>query len=46
MDIWGNFRDSGGRVLIQFGKKVVVDSAVHAELLAFRDNILVAAASR
>lgn len=45
-DIEGIFRDSYGRVLIQFGKKVVVDSTVQAELLVLRESILVAAVSR
>lgn len=26
------FRDSGGKILIQFGNDVVVDSAVHVEV--------------
>lgn len=40
------FRESGDRVLIQFGKEVVVDSMFHAELLALREDILVIVSSR
>lgn len=39
------FRDSKSKVLLQFGKEVRVDSTVHAEILAFREWILVAKAS-
>lgn len=39
------FRDSNGRVLFQFNEEVFVYSIVHTELLAFREGILVAAAS-
>lgn len=34
-----------GKVLLQFYMKVKVESAVHVEILAFRERILVAAAS-
>lgn len=36
------FRNLDGRVLIQFGKKVSADSAIHSELLALREEIFVA----
>lgn len=39
------FRDSEGRVLLQFNKKVSVDLAVHAEVVALREGILVVAAT-
>lgn len=45
MGIGGIFRDSCGKIFIQFGKEVSVESALHTELLAFREGILVAAAS-
>lgn len=35
------FRNLDGRVLIQFGKEVSVNSAIHAELLALREGIFV-----
>lgn len=40
------FRDSNDRVLLQFGREVNVESAVHVEMLAFRDDLLVVAALR
>lgn len=45
-DIGRVLKDSEGKVLIQFEKEVLLDSAVHAELLSFKEDILVAAASR
>lgn len=44
--IGGVFRDLDGKVLLQFGKEVLVDSTVHVEVLAFRGEILVAVTSR
>lgn len=38
------FCDSEGIVLLQFNKEVSVESMVHAELMAFREGILIAAA--
>lgn len=43
--IGGVFRYSEGKVLLQFGKEVWVDSALYAELLAFQEDMLVAIAS-
>lgn len=37
------FRDSEGNVLLQFGKEVQVESTVQAELLAFKEEILIVA---
>lgn len=34
--IWGVFSDSKGKVFLQFGKKVYVDSTLHTKVLAFR----------
>lgn len=42
----GIFRDSKDRILVQFGREVEVDLVVHAEVLAFRESILVTVASR
>lgn len=39
------FRDSNRKILLQFGKGVWVDSAMHAEILPFRKDILVVALS-
>lgn len=44
--IGGVFRGSEGRELLQFGKEVCVDWAVHAEMLVLREGLLGAAASR
>lgn len=44
--IGGVFRDFEGKVLLQFGKEVQVDSTIHEEMLVFREWILVVAASR
>lgn len=44
--IEGTFRDSDGRVLLQFGKSVWADLIVHTEMLTLRKRLLVAAASR
>lgn len=44
--IGGVFRNLEGKRLLQFNNKVSVESAVYAELLAFREGILMAAASR
>lgn len=41
--IGGIFRNSNGRVLIQFGKQVSTDSVVHAEIMALREGLVVAA---
>lgn len=43
--IGGIFRNSGGRVLAQFGKEVTVDLVVHAEVLALREDLLAVVAS-
>lgn len=43
--IRGVFKDSSGKILVQFGKELVVDSTVHVELLALRQGLLVAVAS-
>lgn len=43
--IRGVFRDSEGRVLLQFCKEVIVDLAVEAEVLALREGLLVAVTS-
>lgn len=45
-DIGGVFRNSGGKVFLQFGKEVRVESTIHMELLAFGEVILVVGASR
>lgn len=42
----GLFRNSGGKVLVQFRKEIVVDLAVYVNLLSLREGILMAAASR
>lgn len=42
----GVFRDSENQVLSQFGKEVLLDLTVHAEVVALREGILVAATSR
>lgn len=42
----GVFRDSEGKVCLQFGKKVHVNSAIYREILAFGEWILVAMVSR
>lgn len=44
--ISGAFRDSNDKVLLPFDKEVLVNSAVYAEMLAFRQRMLVAVASR
>lgn len=44
--IGGLFRDPEGKILVQFGKKVPVDSAMHTEFLVFREGILAATTSR
>lgn len=41
----GIFKDSEGKVLLQFGKEVRVELAVLGELMAVREGILVAATS-
>lgn len=40
------FRDSDGRVLLQFFKEVCVDSTIYAEVMTLREGLLVAAVSR
>lgn len=42
----GVFRNSKGRVLLEFGREVSVDSTVHVEVLALREGLLVVATSR
>lgn len=44
--VGGVFRDLNGQVLLQYSKEVHVNSPMHAEILAFRERILVATASR
>lgn len=43
--IRGIIRDSEGKVILQFGKKLSVESVVHTELMTFRDGILVVVVS-
>lgn len=40
------FRDSDSKILVPFGKEFVVESVIKAEVLTFREDILVVAASR
>lgn len=40
------FRNSKGNVLLQFGKKVNVDSVVHAKVMALREGLLMVAISQ
>lgn len=40
--VGGVFRDSEGKVLVQFGKEAQVDSIVHVELLVFREGMFIA----
>lgn len=44
--IKGVFRDLKGNVILQFGKEVSVQLAIHTELIDFREESLVVAASR
>lgn len=44
--IRGLFRDPECRILVQFEKKIIVDSTVNVELLAFEVGILVATDTR
>lgn len=44
--IGGIFKNLEGKMLLQFGKEVKEKSTVHAELLTFREEILVATTSR
>lgn len=44
--IRGIFRDHLGSVLLQFAKHIEVISSVHAKILAIREDILIAVASR
>lgn len=39
--IGGIFRNYEGRLIIQFGKKATVNSAVHAKVLSLREELLV-----
>lgn len=41
----GGLRDSEEKIFFQFCKEVNVESTVHAELLTFREGILMTAAS-
>lgn len=43
--IGGVFKNSKGEVLLQFGKNVSLDSAVHVKLMAFREGLLVVVTS-
>lgn len=45
-DIKGMFRDSEGRALLQFGRDVKMDLAIHEEVLALQEGLLVEATSR
>lgn len=42
MGIWGIFKDSEGRVFLQFGKAIGAELAIHAEVLVLREGLLVA----
>lgn len=44
--IGGIFMNSKGKVVLQFGKEVYVEFAVHVEILVLRERLLVAAALR
>lgn len=44
--IVGVFRNSEGKVMLQFRKEVKVELAVHTKFLVFRKGILVVPASR
>lgn len=39
--IGGLIRDSKGKFLIQFSKEVMVDLVIHAEVLTFREGLVV-----
>lgn len=45
-DIRGMFRDTKGKVLLQFSKEFRVDLVVYMGLLTFREEILITAALR
>lgn len=43
--IGGVFRDSTGTVILHFGKKVDVNSAIHTKILSIKEGLLTAVAS-
>lgn len=45
-DIVGVFKYHKGNFLLYFGKQVMVDSVIQAKILAIREALLIAAASR